>query len=638
MTTVSKILECAVKYHRDNRLTKAEQCYRQVLAHQPEHPEALYGLGVLAQQSNYPQEAEKLFNAVLQVQPKSAKAWFSLGNLHQAQGQLLAATAAYQQALSLQPNSASLHNNFGYTLYQNSKINEAIAHYQKALELQPNCLEADANLGNALHNQGKLSIEQQSDYATLNYQLGNARKQAKDWQNAIAYYQQAIVLNPELAEAHLDLGVILRNEFDQLDEALIHFYKALELQPDWCEVYLHIGRTYQMQRLIDKAVFAFRQAVYLSNPLYAKTIDQDSTPNQESQTPPQIQFDEIVIGGHIFPAISPVSASDSQRPFWSVVIPALNRPESFPECLASVLAQWTGPEDMEILVLDNGSNPSLCEIVNFLGKGIIRYYRFPETVPLQQNWNTVVALSRGQWIHLLHHDDYVLPGFYPRLQASLEICPESVGAAFTGYENINEKQQIIFSQQHGLGNYRGIVKDWVQKIGVSCPLSPPSVVIRRAVYEHLGGYKLDILFTCDWELYKRIASFYDWWYEPGILAHYREHSNSVTVALHVDGSSGAAHRQAIEISKSYLPAEYCAEITAKSRAYHFNWCLSTAIIPIKFGNLDGAWELVKEALKLDSSSEALKKLFIWLTANETAPLRHEIIAKFMTECIKNDET
>jgi glycosyltransferase involved in cell wall biosynthesis len=221
--------------------------------------------------------------------------------------------------------------------------------------------------------------------------------------------------------------------------------------------------------------------------------------NLDEHIPPPIQFSEVIIGGHSFPAIPPVSQPEEVRPFWSVVIPVLNRPEYFPECLASVLAQWTGSEDMEILVLDNGSNPPLFEILHGFGKDIIRYYHFPETVPLQQNWNTAVALSRGQWIHLLHHDDYVLPDFYTRLKASLEKASESVGAAFTGYENIDENREVVFSQEHGLGEYRGVVKDWVQRIGVSCPLSPPSVVIRREAYERLGGYKLDLPYTCDWE-------------------------------------------------------------------------------------------------------------------------------------------
>ncbi len=225
---------------------------------------------------------------------------------------------------------------------------------------------------------------------------------------------------------------------------------------------------------------------------------------------------------------------------------------------------------------------------------------------------------------MLHHDDYVLPEFYARLKASLENCSETVGAAFTDYENINQERQIIFTQKHNLENYRGIVTDWILRIGVSCILSPPSVVIRRAAYEKLGGYKLDLPYTCDWEFYKRVASFYDWWHEPGILVHYREQANSITIAENINGSSGVAHRRAIEIAASYLPAKHRAEITARSRVFHFDWCLNRAQIPLKVGNLEGALCLIKEALKMDNSPAAISKLSFWLQQKQAATLIHKL--------------
>jgi tetratricopeptide (TPR) repeat protein/glycosyltransferase involved in cell wall biosynthesis len=630
----SSSLQLAIQYHQANQLAEAEHIYHQVLAEQPDHPEALYGLGILAQQNGQLQLAEQFLNTAVEVQPDSVKAWFCLGNVRLTQEQFPQAVIAYRQALALKPDSLPIYNNLGYALQKQGLLDEAISYYRKALELKPDFIEADVNLGNALYAQGQLDSEQKLYYSQLNNQLAIARKDAGDWKSAMTYYRQAISLQPDQTDAYLKLGMTL-HEQGQVDEAQSVFFQASELKTGWEKAYL-MGQIYQIQNQLDKAVSAYRQGLMLLNPHYAQAVsnssnDQASVFNLDEHIPPQIQFKETIIGGYSFPTIPPVPNSEETRPFWSVIIPVLNRPEYFPECLASLLAQWIGREDMEILVLDNGSNPPLFEIPHGFGKGIIRYYRFPKTVPLQQNWNTAVALSRGQWIHLLHHDDYVLPGFYARLKASLENCSESVGAAFTGYENIDENREVVFSQEHDLGEYRGVVKDWVQRIGVSCPLSPPSVVIRRLAYEQLGGYKLDLPYTCDWEFYKRVAVFYDWWYEPGILAHYRQHSNSVTIAETMDGSCGAAHRRAIEMSQSYLPVEYCAAITAKSRVFHFEWCLKRAIIPLRFGNLEGVFQLIQEALKIDNSSEAIRKLFVWLTANELAPIREQIISK----CIIN---
>ena len=215
---VAEVFQLAVQNHRANRLDVAEQLYNLVIKKQPDYSEALYGLGILAQQKGALQEAKKHLSAASQVQPNSVKIWFSLGNLYSSQGQLPEAEAAYKKAIALRPDAGTIYNNLGYTLQQQGKWEEAIASYKKALEFQPNCVEAEVNLGNALFAQGKLSTEKQAYYAELNYHLGMARKKAADWQTAVVYYRTAIALQPDLVEAHYNLGVVLQQQ-GQMEEA-----------------------------------------------------------------------------------------------------------------------------------------------------------------------------------------------------------------------------------------------------------------------------------------------------------------------------------------------------------------------------------------------------------------------------------
>ena len=203
--TDSQILELAVQYHQSHRFSEAEQAYRQVLQEQPQHSEALYGLGMLAQELGEPQTAQQWLSAASQVQPNSVKTWFSLGNLRLGQEQYSEAAIAYSQALALKPDSLPIYNNLGYALQQQGLFDEAINYYQKALELKPDFREADANLGNALHAQGKLSSEQKLHYAQLNHKLGHARKKAGDLATAAVYFQKALELNPNLNEFKNDL-------------------------------------------------------------------------------------------------------------------------------------------------------------------------------------------------------------------------------------------------------------------------------------------------------------------------------------------------------------------------------------------------------------------------------------------------
>src|SRR6476469_943417 len=210
--TLPSAFQFTIQNHRANRLTKAEQGYHQILAAQSNHPEALYGLGVLMRQKGEYQTAENFLKNLLQVQPNSIKALFGLGNLYQTQDRLSDAIEAYHQVLALQPDAIAAYNNLGYALQQQGKWEDAIAYYQKALELKPDCVEAEVNLANALHAQGKLSLEKQAHYAAMNNDFGSKCKQAGDLKTAIAYYRQSLSMKPDLAEAHYNLALLLQEQ------------------------------------------------------------------------------------------------------------------------------------------------------------------------------------------------------------------------------------------------------------------------------------------------------------------------------------------------------------------------------------------------------------------------------------------
>jgi NAD(P)-dependent dehydrogenase (short-subunit alcohol dehydrogenase family)/Tfp pilus assembly protein PilF/glycosyltransferase involved in cell wall biosynthesis len=633
-TAMQAMLQQALQHHQANRFEQAEQSYLQVLAEQPAHPEALHRLGVLAQQRGHTQAAEQWWQQLIDAHPDSVNAWFSLANLRQAQGQLSAAEAAYRQATALKPSAAPIYNNLGYVLQQQGKLDEAIGCYQKCLELQPNCREAEANLGNTLYEQGKLSAEQQADYAALNLQVGKNRQKAGDVNTAAAYYQQAIALQPRLWQAHVSLGELLQAQGRE-EAAIAHYRQALENNPTDGEVYLKLGQLYQAQDQLTEAVAAYRQGLQLLNPHYASAVavfPEQGDPPREIPVTPAIAQAQVTVGDYQFPAIPPVPNPDQPRPFWTVVITAYNRTGYLLEALVSVLRQWPGAVSMEILVMDNASTPPLFELVNALGGGIIRYYRNPQNLGPVGNSNVGIALSRGYWVHVLHDDDCVLPGFYARLQQSLEDCPDSVGVACTGFEYFNEKSETIgIGEVVSLyGEQRGIMQNWLPQIGVCGLVTIPAMVVRRSTHERLGGYYPDLPEIPDWEIFKRYASFYDWWYEPGILARYREHRQKETPVNWLSGSLAGAIRQAIEVSESYFPVEQRAEITAKARRHNFDYCLKRITIPLGAGNLSGAVRVLQEALKIDRSSQSVAKLFDWLTQPEAAPVRAAIVSKLFS--------
>jgi hypothetical protein len=101
----------------------------------------------------------------------------------------------------------------------------------------------------------------------------------------------------------------------------------------------------------------------------------------------------------------------------------------------------------------------------------------------------------------------------------------------------------------------GVLPDWLNRIAAELPLQPPSMVVRRSVYEQLGGFDKRML-SCgeDWEMWVRIAAHYAVGFEPHILAFYRDTGNSLTKRSVRNGQNIRDGRNAVKIMRSYLPS------------------------------------------------------------------------------------
>jgi glycosyltransferase involved in cell wall biosynthesis len=252
------------------------------------------------------------------------------------------------------------------------------------------------------------------------------------------------------------------------------------------------------------------------------------------------------------PSIAPVPQG-KERPFWSVMIPTYNATDLLEMTLRSVLDQDPGPDRMEIVVVDDCSpNGNAEEIVRSLASDRVRFHRGEVNVGLAGNWNRCVALSRGRWVHILHQDDLVQPGFYERLSRADQAEPRP-GAAFCQHAFIDAagNWQLISSLER---RSPGLIEDWLERIVDYQRVQCPSIVVRRDVYEHLGGYLPDLIYALDWEMWIRIALHYPVWYEPTVLACWRRHDKSETARLLKLGTAYTDVEKTISlIKKSGLP-------------------------------------------------------------------------------------
>lgn len=324
-------------------------------------------------------------------------------------------------------------------------------------------------------------------------------------------------------------------------------------------------------------------------------------------------------------AVIPPVPEGTPRPLWSVMIPTYNCAGYLRETLASVLAQDPGPEVMQIEVVDdNSTQDDPAAVVEEIGRGRVEFYRQPENVKHVKNFNTCIQRARGKLIHILHGDDCVRYGFYNKIYSAFDANPE-LGAAFCRHIFMDELGHWQFISEL-LQSESGILSNWLERIVYKQHIQTPSIVVRRDVYEKLGGFDHRFAYYYeDWEMWVRIATQYPVWYEVEPLAVYRLRSLSNSGRTVRSGENMQEVRKGLDIVQSYLP-DYMPKTTVSkllnaNRKYSAKCALNTAYQMLVIGNISTAIVQMREALKCSLSLEVIG----WLVYLVSKGLLHRVV-------------
>lgn len=187
------------------RLDEAKQHYERVLKADPDNPDALHLMGVLAYQHGQYPLAVKLITRALARRAHFPAALNNLGGALLAIDELDAAEQAFEAALRQQPGYSDALNNLGNVAYRRGDLDAAERHFRRAIH-------ADAEAPNARNN------------------LGNIHRDRGDWAAAEAAYREALRRNPDYREAHHNLANVL-TKLGTMEEAIAGYRRSLALHP-----------------------------------------------------------------------------------------------------------------------------------------------------------------------------------------------------------------------------------------------------------------------------------------------------------------------------------------------------------------------------------------------------------------------
>lgn len=253
------------------------------------------------------------------------------------------------------------------------------------------------------------------------------------------------------------------------------------------------------------------------------------------------------------------------RPFWSVMIPVYNGADYLRETLRSVLEE-RGSEAMQIEVIDNCSDRDDPQaVVRELGGGRVHFHRQPQNVGPIENFNTCIHRARGEWVHILHSDDLVLPGFYSRAWNGLSIGPD-VGAALCRIAHIDEQgRKAYYSRDRYLSELEApqvtvLGQDFVERLLLNQRIQFAGMVVRRSTYERVGGFRPELVHCADWDMWIRVALATRILYEPEPFACFRLHAQADSSKKVRTGQNVVDQRRAIRLASTYVPPQQARQI------------------------------------------------------------------------------
>lgn len=249
MATILEALTLALDLHLAGRFGEAQELYTRILDAEPEQPDALHYLGVLAGQIGRGEFGLTLIEKALALRPEAADIHANRANLLRGLDRLDEAELGYRRALALRPDFAEAWTDRAFARHgrgDTAAIDAAAGLLERALRIEPALEPAREKLVDLLHARGRLRLEsgqvtpaladliraatldpRDADIAFL---LGNALFAAGLRADSVIAFRNALALVPDFLSAALNLGIALAAT-NRAEAALAPLRHAVRIDP-----------------------------------------------------------------------------------------------------------------------------------------------------------------------------------------------------------------------------------------------------------------------------------------------------------------------------------------------------------------------------------------------------------------------
>ena len=224
-------------------LDSAEEHFRRAMAIEPDEAAALLDLAGVLRTQGRRDEADALMNRARELRPGDSAHLQNIAEALRKEQRYDEALAAYREVLAISPGFALAHAGMGDTLFRMERYEESLDAIAQALSSQP-----DLNVAGSLHSLAGQAAQHvnRPDEAAHHYaeavridprdttsidRLAMVRFGQQQYGEALALYRDMLELTPDSAQTYSNLGATLYY-LGRMDEAIHHFERAVELDPD----------------------------------------------------------------------------------------------------------------------------------------------------------------------------------------------------------------------------------------------------------------------------------------------------------------------------------------------------------------------------------------------------------------------
>jgi glycosyltransferase involved in cell wall biosynthesis len=232
----------------------------------------------------------------------------------------------------------------------------------------------------------------------------------------------------------------------------------------------------------------------------------------------------------------------TSKPLLSICVPTYKRPILLKKALESLKSD---DADIEIIVCDNSSGEENQSMV----EGLLSTYTCDWQYNINNlpagmsnmdmmiaNFNICVDKARGEFVYILHDDDYLLPGGLSKMLKNIRKYRDKHPLLMFGVDLVDANEKVLRRQYPARYEYLPPAVALKKLLDNSSFVRWPSIVLKKEIFIQVGKFDASKKETCDIDLWVKTFSLYGVFTVPEPITAYRIHDNAQTTKMFNENS------------------------------------------------------------------------------------------------------